>query len=369
MDRLKKVISSLAAIVAGLIVGFLILLATNPSQALGGFWAILSGGFADLKSLGDVLYFATPIIMTGLSVGFASRTGLFNIGASGQFIVGAYVAILVGVKCTFLPGALHWMVAILAAAAAGALWGMIPGLLKAFYNVNEVIACIMSNYIGMYLVNYLITLTCHDTLKNMTQPVANSAVLPKFGMDKIFLSGFRVSSVNSGFIFALLMAAVIYVILTKTVFGYELKASGFNRDAAFYAGINQHKGVVSSMMIAGALAGLGGAFLFLAGSGKGITVVDVLAAEGFNGIPVALLGLNDPVGIVFAGLFVSFLTVGGFNMQLYEFAPEVIEIIIAIIIYFSAFSLLVQDFLQSVKRKKSSASGAAADSADKEEQE
>ena len=349
------ILASLMAILVGLLVGFVILLFSNPSQALGGFGAILSGGFADWKSMGQVLYFATPIIMTGLSVGFANRTGLFNIGAPGQFIVGAYAAIVVGVKCTFLPGALHWIVALLAAMLAGAMWGAIPGLLKAYRNVNEVIACIMMNYIGMYLVNYLITLTVFDSLKNQSMRVANSANMPKMGLDLIFRDGNNVSSANSGIIVAIVMAIIMYIILDKTTFGYELKACGFNRDAAKYAGINEHRSIVFSMVIAGAMAGLGGALLYLAGSGKGIDVVDVLAAEGFNGIPVALLGLNNPIAIIFSGLLIAYLTVGGFNMQLYNFAPQVIEIIIAIIIYFSAFALLLKGFLQTRMKKRQDA--------------
>ena len=145
------------------------LLASNPSQAYGGFMMILQGGFTDgIQGIGQMLYYATPIIMTGLSVGFAFQTGLFNIGAPGQFTVGAYVAILIGVKCTFLPAGLHCFVAIAGAALAGALWGMVPGLLKAFRNVNEVIASIMMNYIGMYMVNMLIQRTIYDQVKNQS---------------------------------------------------------------------------------------------------------------------------------------------------------------------------------------------------------
>ncbi len=356
MDKFKKilagnsaadVLSSFAAILVGLLVGFLILLVSNPSQAVGGFTAILTGGFADMKSLGQVLYFGTPIIMTGLSVGFANRTGLFNIGASGQFIVGAYAAILVGVKCAdIFPGVLLCVVALLASLLAGALWGAVPGILKAFCNVNEVIACIMMNYIGMYLVNFLITKTVFDSLKNQSMRPPAHANLPKLGFDAIFRDGNNVSSANSGILVAVLFAVIVFIILEKTVFGFELKACGFNRDASRYAGINERSSIVNSMVIAGAMAGLGGALLYLAGSGKGIDVIDVLAAEGFNGIPVALLGLNNPIGIIFSGLFISYLTVGGFNMQLYDFAPQVIEIIIAIIIYFSAFALLLKGFLQ-----------------------
>ena len=349
---LVNVFSSVTAILVGLLFGFVILLISNAPQAPGGFLAILTGGFSSMRDLGQVLYFATPIIMTGLSVGFSSRTGLFNIGASGQFITGAYAAVFVGAKFTFLPGHLHWMTALLAAMLVGALWGAIPGFFKAFFNVNEVIACIMMNYVGMYLVNFMITKTVFDSLKNQSMRVADAANLPRMGMDLVFREGNNVSSANSGIFLAILFAALIYIILEKTAFGYELKACGFNRESARYAGINERRSIVFSMLIAGAMAGLGGALLYLAGSGKGITVVDVLASEGFNGIPVALLGLNNPIGIIFSGLLVAYLNVGGFNMQLHSFAPQVIEIIIAVIIYFSAFALLLRGFFNALKKRK-----------------
>lgn len=349
---LVNVMSSAAAIVVGLLVGLVILLISNAPQALGGFRSILSSGFSSMRELGQVLYFATPIIMTGLSVGFSSKTGLFNIGASGQFIVGAYAAVLVGVKCDFLPGHLHWICALLAAMLAGALWGAIPGFFKAIFNVNEVIACIMMNYVGTYLVNFLITKTIFNSLQNQSMRVAETANLPKLGMNLVFRDGNNVSSANSGIFLAILFAIVVYIILEKTAFGYELKACGYNREAAHYAGVNERRSIIASMVIAGAMAGLGGALLYLAGSGKGITVVDVLAPEGFNGIPVALLGLNNPLGIIFSGLLVAYLNVGGFNMQLYNFAPQVIEIIIAVIIYFSAFALLLKGFFTSLKKRR-----------------
>jgi simple sugar transport system permease protein len=319
---------------------------------LGGFNAILTGGLSDLKNLGQVLYFATPIIMTGLSVGFANRTGLFNIGATGQFTAGAYAAILVGVRATFLPPWLHCTAAILAAALAGAIMGFIPGFLKAYRNVNEVIACIMMNYIGMYAVNYLITLTVYDKLKNQTMRPASGANVPKMGFDLIFRDGANVSSANGGIVIAVIVAIIVYIMLEKTTFGYELKACGFNRDSAKYAGVNENRSIVLSMVLAGAMAGIGGSLLYLAGSGNGIKVVDILAPEGFNGIPVALLGLNNPIGIVFSGLLIAYLTVGGFNMQLFNYAPQVIEIIIAIIIYFSAFALLLKGFVRTLAADK-----------------
>ena len=204
----------------------------------------------------------------------------------------------------------------------------------------------------MYLVNFLVTKTIFDSLRNQSMRVTDTANLPKMGLDLVFRDGFNVSSANSGIFVAIVFAVLMYIVLEKTSFGYELKACGFNREAARYAGINERRSIVASMLIAGAMAGLGGALLYLAGSGKGITVVDVLAPEGFNGIPVALLGLNNPLGIIFSGLLVAYLNVGGFNMQLYDFAPQVIEIIIAVIIYFSAFALLLRGFINSLLKRR-----------------
>ena len=337
-------LSSIIAIVAGLIVGFIVLLFTNSSQAWDGFRTIVTCGLTgDIKSdqqiIGNIFYLATPIIMTGLSVGFAFKTGLFNIGASGQLIVGGYAAVLVGVLLPSL-GSVHWLVALIAAMIAGAIWALVPGLLKAYFNVHEVISCIMMNYIGMYAVNALVVQTVYDSFRNQSLPVHAEATLPKAGLDQLFPG----SSINAGIFVAIFFVIVLYIILNKTVFGYELKACGYNPDAAKYAGINAKRNVVLSMVIAGAMAGIAGGLMYLSSSGKYIEVIDVLANEGFMGIPVALLGLSNPVGVLFAGLFISYLTNGGFYMQLYNFVPQVIDIIISIIIYFSAFALIVKQF-------------------------
>ena len=351
-------LSSILAIVAGLIAGFVILLISNPSQAFKGFITILTGGLSDMFNLGQVLYYATPIIMTGLSVGFAGKTGLFNIGASGQFTCGMYASILVAIKCSFLPNPLQCIAALAAGVLAGAIWGLIPGILKALRNVHEVIACIMMNYIGMYLVNYLIKETkIYDQLKNMTMRVPSGANLPTLGLEKVFSTttaqgGVRPSSIGSGILIAIVVCVLLYVVIEKTKFGYELKSCGYNREAARYAGINENRGIMLSMVIAGALSGLGGAMLALAGAGRGVTVVEVLANEGFQGIPVALLGLYNPIGILFSGVLIAYLTQSGFLLQRLDFAPEIIEIIVSIIIYFSALALLLKGLVQRLMKVK-----------------
>ena len=348
-------LSSLFAIVVGLLVGFLILLISNPSQAAAGFFTILSGPLTHgMKGMGQVFYYATPIILTGLSVGFAFKTGLFNIGASGQFIVGGFAAVLVGIKCSSLGGA-QWVVALLAALVAGMLWGAVPGIFKAFFNVNEVISCIMMNYIGMYMVNFLVSTntSLYDKIRNYSKDVAKTANVPGMGLDTIFEG----SSINGGFFISIIAVVIIYIILQKTTFGYELKAAGFNADASRYAGMNEKRNIILSMAISGALSALAGGLLYLAGSGKHIVIEDVLAPEGFTGISVALLGLSNPIGVLLAGLFIAYITAGGFYLQLLNFSTEIIDIIIAVIIYFSAFSLFVRGFILRLQKNKAEKAG------------
>lgn len=342
-------LSSLTAIIIGLLFGFLILFVSNSAQAIPGFKIILKGGFSGgMKGLGDTLYFATPLILTGLSVGFAFKTGLFNIGAPGQFVVGSFFAVYVGIVFTNL-GSAQWIVALIAGLIGGGLWGLIPGILKAYKNVNEVIASIMMNYIGMYMVNMIVKNSpkLFDTLRNQSKYPSNNAIIPKMGLNAIFPG----SSVNGGIFVAILAVIVIQILLNKTTFGYELKAVGYNRHASKYAGINEKKSIIMSMVIAGALAGLGGALLLLAGAGKHIEVVDILPVEGFNGIPVALLGMSHPVGVFFSALFIAHLGRGGFYLQRLNFVPEIITMITASIVYFSAFALIVKNQIGKVTKK------------------
>jgi simple sugar transport system permease protein len=345
MSNTSSILSSLIAIAFGLIFALIILLLTSPEQAFGGFFALLSRPLRNMKEIGDILYFATPLMLTGLSVAFAGKTGLFNIGATGQMLMGGYFAVLVGVKCAFLPGPLLMIAAVLAAIAAGAVWGSIPGLLKAFRNVNEVISCIMLNYISMYLVNTLVVNTVHDRFIHRSESVADHANLPKLGLDYIFTAGVRPSSVHSGIFIAIIAAIVVYIILQKTTLGFELKACGFNRDSARYAGVNEKRGVITAMTISGSLAGLAGAVYYLSGAGIGITIVNTLLPHGFQGIPVALLAANNPIGVIFSAIFIGYLTVGGSYMQVFGYTREIIDIIIAVIIYFSAFSLLMKGYI------------------------
>ena len=343
-DGLISFSSSLFAIISGFIFAFIVLFISNPSEAINGFSTILKGGFTDgVEGFSKVIYFATPIIMTGLSVAFAFKTGLFNIGASGQFIVGAYVAVHIGVKWTFLPSNIHWIVALIGAGIAGALWGAIPGILKALANVNEVISSIMTNYIGMYLVNMLVVKNVFDQLKNQSLSVNSNAVIPKMQIGD--------TSISIAILISLVFVIIIYILLQKTTLGYELKACGQNKYASKYAGINEKRNIILAMVIAGLLSGIGGGLTYLYGSGKYIQVLDIIAPEGFSGISVALFGQSNPLGVFLAGLFIAHIRVGGTNLQLNGYAPEIIEMIIASIIYFGAFALIFKSVISKIIRK------------------
>jgi len=343
-DKNISLFSSICAIISGLIVGLIIMLFTNPSEAFSAFFTILTGGFQEgFVSISRMLYDAAPLILTGLSVGFSFKTGLFNIGAPGQLIMGAIVAIIAGVHFTFL-GAFQWLIALILAGIAGALWAIIPGVLKAYRHVNEVVSTIMMNYIGLYLAVYLVKLVVYNREKNESLYVHANAVIPSIKLGNLTISW--------GFLIALLIIVIFHIILTRTVFGYELKTVGFNHHAAQYAGMNAKRNIILSLVISGALAGLAGGVIYLNNIGRALEVVDVLPNEGYLGIPVALIGLNNPIGIFFAGLFMAYITLGGFYMQIYNFVPEIIDVIISSIIYFSALVMLFKALLEKLGKRR-----------------
>lgn len=328
--------SALMAIFLGLIFGFLVMVIAIPGNALAGFQYVLLGGFS---RIGDVFYFATPILMTGLAVGFAFKMGLFNIGASGQYTMGMFFALYVGFMWD-LPSNIHWIVAMVAGMVGGMLWGFIPGIFKAFLNVNEVITSIMFNYIGMYLVDMIIqgNSIMYLSTKTRTNYLPSDVQIPSLG-----ISG---SNVNLGIILAIIIGIILYIVLQKTTFGYELKATGFNKHASDYAGMNGKANIIITMIIAGGLAGLGGAFAILApsgiaGSSMTYEPINIIAANGFNGIAVALLGNSHPIGIILSSVFISHIQRGGTLASLVGYKPEIIDVVIAVIIYFSAFAMIM----------------------------
>lgn len=270
-DNLKAVLPSLIAVLLGLLLGWFLLFITNPANSFGGILTILSGCLSDgVSGIGNFLYAATPILLTGMAVGFSIKTGLFNIGASGQFTVGAFAAIFVGCKFTFLPPVIHSIVAILCGILSGAFWGYISGALKAHFKINEVISGIMLNYIAMLLVNLLIKKSIYNESFNRSADIADSAML-KADLFDSFLPG---SKVSIAFFIALAAVLIIRFVLNRTTLGYELKITGKNPLAGVYSGMKSTKNTIISMTVSGALAGLGGALMFLCDFGDHILVVE-----------------------------------------------------------------------------------------------
>jgi len=377
-DGFNKLLSSLISIVVGLLVGGIVVLIVGlvePKITSGSIWdgirlifagilstgrdaaGSLTWGF-NAQNIGNMLFRATPLIMTGLSVAVAFKTGLFNIGAPGQYLMGtlASLCIALGIPSSSVPAGVIWVLALLSGMLAGALWGAIPGLLKALLNINEVLACIMTNWIAANLVTWMFDIS---NFKNMVENTKsgyiykttyNGVATPKLGLDKLFPG----SQINAGILLAILLAIVVYIIMQKTTFGYQLKACGSNRHAARYAGIPDKRNIVLSMAIAGALAGTGAALYWLSGNTEFYwTTYQSLPAVGFNGIPVALLAINNPIGVIFAGIFMAMLDIVGMQLtNLTAYNEYITDVIIAVIVYLSAFSLVIRMMLVNIRKRK-----------------
>ncbi|MBQ1821755.1 MAG: ABC transporter permease [Clostridia bacterium] len=395
-DLLKKngtrsVLATIISILIGLFAGAILVLIVglvSPRIGIKGAWdgirLIVAGilctgreagsltfGF-NLQVIGDTLFTAVPLILCGLSVALAYKTGLFNIGASGQFLAGTCATLFVAlsIPAGALPKFLIWILAFLAGVLAGAAWGAIPGLLKAFLNINEVLACIMTNWIAANLVTWMFDIS---NLKNLVEGTKTGYIYkttyglvnvngqwmyqdglgvatPKLGLDKL-LPG---SQVNAGILIAIVIAVIVYVILTKTTFGYELKACGANRHAARYAGIRDKNSIVYSMAIAGALAGSAAALYYLSGNTElSWEVYQKLPAEGFNGIAVAMLASCNPIACIFTGLFMAAVKQHGSQLSfLTSYNEYITDVIIAVIVYLSAFSLLIKTWIGGRKKTK-----------------
>ena len=379
-DNTKKVLASLISILVGLIVGGIVVFIVgmnNPSISLKGAWDGLRIIFAGIFSTGrdaagsltwgfnpsnwgNMLFRATPLIMTGLSVAVAFKTGLFNIGAPGQYLMGTMVSLIIalGIPSDSVAPGLIWILAFLGGMAAGAIWGSIPGLVKAFLNINEVLACIMTNWIAANVVTWVFDGSVYRNLVENTKSgyiyktAYNNVATPKLGLDKIFPG----SQVNGGIIIAILLAVAMYILMNKTTLGYELKACGANRHGARYAGIKDKRNIVLSMAISGSMAGAGAALYYLAGNTEFFwSTYQSLPAVGFNGIPVALLALNNPIAVIFAGAFMAMLDIVGVQLTaLTAYNEYITDVIIAVIVYLSAFSLVIRMWLGGRKNKRAS---------------
>ena len=390
-DSTQKVVASLLSILIGLVVGSLVILIvglTSKSISTKGAWegirlifagifstgrdasGALSWGF-NPTSVGNTLFRATPLIMTGLSIAVAYKTGLFNIGAPGQYLMGTMVSLMLALSLpTETMGAfLVWLIAFLGGMLAGALWGAIPGLLKAFLNINEVLACIMTNWVAANLVTWLFDIS---SFKNMVEGTKsgyiykttyNGVATAKLGLDKLFPG----SQVNAGILVAILFAIVMYILINKTTLGYQLKACGSNRHAARYAGIKDKRNIVLSMAIAGSMAGGGAALYYLSGNTEFFwSTYQSLPATGFNGIPVALLAVNNPIAVIFTAIFMSMLDIIGLQLtNLTAYNEYITDVIIAAIVYLSAFALVIRMMIAPKKKRSAEAETEGAVTAEK----
>ena len=350
-DGLQTLISSLVCILGGLIVGYLVLLLIEPKGALDAIVAVMKSFFrftgrSRMKYFGQNLVRTVPLILCSLSVLFAYKVGMFNIGVAGQYVAGAC-----GSLYAALAWKLPWLPCLLIGMAAAALLGVVAGVLKTKCNVNVVISGIMLNWIALYLTNLIL-----GKVKSPMSPYTlnlmgtnSKAKLPSLGLEKLFSDE---SSVTIAIPLAIVIAVVIHIILNKTSFGYELKATGHNYHAAKYAGMKEDRNIILTMMISGALAGLGAGLLFLTGIEEWETTVSSVPAMGFNGIAVAFLGGLSPIGSILSAFFVQYISFGGGNVDLQVYCSQISSLISSLIIYLCAFVAFFKYFIQFYLRKR-----------------
>jgi ABC-type uncharacterized transport system permease subunit len=360
----KPITSTFIAIFFGFLVSAFILAAAgyNPFEAYG---ALFNGIFAKPKYVSNVIIKATPIVLTGLSVAFAFKTGLFNIGAEGQYIAGTVAAVCVGAKLDMAP-ILQVPTVLLAGILAGAFFGIIVGYLKAKFGIHEVITSIMLNWIGLYLCNYVVNSSAyHLPDSTSSYPVNESSftmLLPNWKASEQGMAALRPhkwlyevmlkTDVNFGMIIAIVLAILVSILLYRSTKGYELRAVGFNRDAAQFAGINVNRNITQAMLIAGAIAGLAGALTITGTSPHKISTMAAFENNGFNGLSVALIAGSSPIGCIFAGLLFGGLLYGGQSVQQDVGAPtEIINIMIGVIVFFVALTKIVPSLADKLEKR------------------
>ena len=344
----QSLLASLLCIVLGLFLGYLVLLLINPAGAGEAILTVIKNFMtynrpaSQLKYFGNTLVKTAPLLMCALSVLFAYKVGLFNIGAAGQYCFGVALSLYAALGLGW-----SWLPCLLVAMAGGAVLGAISGVLKSYCNVNEVISGIMLNWIFLYAANMILT-----NVKEVASPytyqmhsAAQQALLPSLGLDKLFSGN---QYVTIAIPLAILMAILVWVVLEKTRFGYELKATGFNKHAAKYCGMAERRNTVLTLAIAGGLAALGGSLLYQTGYEQWQCSTSSVPAMGFNGISVALLASSNPIGTIFSALFISHISVGGTFLSTKYYPTEIADLISGIIIYLCAFSMLFRGKIQKL---------------------
>lgn len=358
-EGVQSLLTSVICILVGMFVGYLVLLLIDPSGAWEAIVSIAKNFFGysrtnmQLKHLGTTLVKTAPLIMCSLSILFSYKVGLFNIGAAGQYVMGS---------CACLYAALGlgwgWLPCMLFAAAAGALFGMMTGALKAYFNVNEVISGIMLNWIGLYFTNMLLAQVkeAASAYTYTLKAKGKAAILPTMGLETFFSNNKYVSIAIP---LAVAFAILVWVVLNKTKFGYELKATGYNKNAAKYCGMAEKRNIIVSLAISGALAGLAGAFLYQTDIEQWQVTVSSIPAMGFNGIAAAFLGGLSPIGAIFSSFFIQHITEGGTHVDLTVYCSQISELISALIIYLCGFvgflKMIINRSIEKSEEKKSRA--------------
>lgn len=353
VDNIKfPLLSIFLAFIVGSV--FILMTGNSPIEAYG---ALFGGSLLGLNRFGETLLKTTPLIFTGLSIAFAFRCGLFNIGAEGQVVIGALFTVAAGYIFRDLPGFLLIPVILIAGAIGGGIWAAIPGYLKAKFGIHEVIVTIMLNYVSLFLSNFFVRTFLNPSRLQGTEVKAYSVMLPESARLPLlsdFMPIFGSSSAHIGIFIAILCAIGVWFILFKTTFGYEIRSVGNNPYGAEYGGISVTKNIISAMVVSGMLAGLAGATL-ISGLTFKIDQASSTPQYGFTGIAVALVGKNHPIGVLASALLFGILSNGARKMQIAGIPQEVVGIIQGVIIIFIAGEVIlryVPDMIKRLKAKK-----------------
>ena len=351
-DGMQSLVSSLICIILGLFLGFIVLLFINPTGAFKAITDVIKnffyykGATIRLKYFGNTLVKTAPLLMCALSILFSYKVGLFNIGCSGQYTAGACAALYAALKWNW-----NWLACLLLAILAGALAGTIVGILKSFCNVNEVISGIMLNWIILYGTNTILT-----NVKELASPYtllvkkySPQSLLPSLGLGKLFSNN---QYMTIAVPLSILIAVAVMIILNKTKFGYELKATGFNKNAAKYCGMKEKRNMILSLLISGALAGMGAAFFYLTGYEQWECTTSTVPGMGFNGIAATFLGGLNPIGTIFSSFFIQHITIGGANVDKTMYCSQISDLISALIIYLCGFVLFLKTMMKNIIRKR-----------------
>ena len=363
-NGVQSLIASLLCIVLGMLIGYIVLLFINPTGAGEAIITVMKNFLnynradTQLKYLGNTLVKTAPLLMCALSILFAYKVGLFNIGASGQYTAGACAALYAALQWHW-----SWLPCMLLAIAAGCVMGAIVGLLKAYCNVNEVISGIMLNWIMLYTANMILA-----NVKEPTSPYTiqmrsfgSAAVLPTLGLDKLFNDN---TYVTLAIPLAIILAIVVDVVLNKTRFGYELRATGNNKFAAKYCGMADKRNIILTLVIAGALSGLGASLLYQSGYEQWQVTASSVPAMGFNGIAATFLGGLNPIGTIFASFFIQHITSGGAYVDKTMYCSQISDLISAIIIYLCGFVLFMKYAMNTAIAKREEKAALAARAAE-----